>query len=159
MLLEWIFISKKQNYDGIIMYIARNKNGFLWLFNSEPVRKEHCFVTLSSFETWGCVALDRHLFPEVTWENSPQKVVLAKKDYLPNHERAEKLLMDEGFFYITSVHRDDLEAIGFDTSEVTDSRMKILAKQLRDDYCNQMFFLSLEILAEELGIPKKNKNQ
>lgn len=139
------------------MYVARNKNGFLWLFNSEPIREEHCFVSGSKFEPWHCIELSRHLFPEVTWENSPKKVVLVKEDYLPNLERAERLLMDEGFFHIASVHRDDLEEIGFDASEVTDKQMKSLAKQMADDYCNQLFHSSLDILAELNGIPKKQK--
>ena len=140
------------------MHVARNKNGFLWLFNSEPKREEQYFVSTSEFEPWHCVELSRHLFPEVTWENSPKRVAL-EEDYQSNHEKAENLLMSEGFFYITSVHRDDLEALGFDVSEVTDTQMKKLAKQMSDDYCNQLFHTSLEILAEELGIPKiKNQN-
>jgi len=140
------------------MYVARNKNGFLWLFNAEPTREEHCFVNMQNIDinTWNCVELNRHSFPEVTWENSPKKVVL-EEYHESNREKAEKLLVDEGFFYITSVHRNDLEGLGFDISEVTDDQMKILAKQMSNDYCNQLFHISLEILAEGLGIPKKEK--
>ena len=139
------------------MYVARNKNGFLWLFYSEPTREEHCFVSGSKFEPWHCIELSRHLFPEVTWENSPLKVTLEEESWQSNHDKAEKLLMSEGFFYITSVHRDDLEKLGFDVSQVTDKQMKSLAKQMADDYCNQLFHSSLDILAELNGIPKKQK--
>lgn len=70
---------------------------------------------------------------------------------------AGKLLEREGFFYITSVHRDDLEERGFDVSNVTDKQMRRLANQMSDDYCNQLFHESMEILAEGLGIPRKEK--
>lgn len=79
--------------------------------------------------------------------------------YQSNHEKAEKLLQKEGFFYITSVHRDDLETLGFDVSEVTDEEMKSLAKHMSNDYCEQLFHSSLEILAECMGIPKKKENE
>lgn len=70
---------------------------------------------------------------------------------------AEKLLERDGFFYVTSVHRDDLEERGFDVSNVTDKQMRRLANQMSDDYCNQLFHESMEILAEGLGIPRKEK--
>jgi hypothetical protein len=64
---------------------------------------------------------------------------------------------EEGYFVITRVHRDDLEAAGFDTSNVTDSQMEYLAKKMADDYLSQLFWSSLEIIAEDvLKIPKKN---
>ena len=69
------------------------------------------------------------------------------------------LLREEGFFYITSVHRDDLEAAEFDVSEVSDDQMERLAKLMRDDYCTQMFHESMEILAECLGFPKKEGDE
>lgn len=61
-----------------------------------------------------------------------------------------------GFFEITSVHRDDLESIGFDTTNVDDDTMKELASKMSDDYCEQLFWSSLEIIAEYLGIPKRD---
>lgn len=58
-------------------------------------------------------------------------------------------------FEISSVSRDDLDYIGFDTSEVSDETMEHLASKLGDDYCDQLFWTSLRIMAEHLGIPKK----
>lgn len=66
-----------------------------------------------------------------------------------------KLLERDGYFYITSVHRDDLETRGFDTSGVTDEEMRRLARKMGDDYCTQMFHESMEILAECMGFPKR----
>lgn len=65
--------------------------------------------------------------------------------------------MDNEFFPITSVSRDDLESKGFDTSEITDEQMKRLASKMADDYLEQMYWISMTIIAENLGFPKKSK--
>ena len=59
------------------------------------------------------------------------------------------------FFPITSVSRDDLEAKGFDTSDITDLQMEQLASRMADDYLEQMYWISMDIIAENLGFPKK----
>ena len=59
-------------------------------------------------------------------------------------------------FVITEVSREDLEEIGFDTSKVSDEAMERLARKLGDDYCEQLFWTSLEIIAEYLEIPKRD---
>ncbi len=61
------------------------------------------------------------------------------------------------FFPITSVSRDDLEAKGFDASNVDDATMELLASKMADDYLEQLYWISMEILAEYLGIPKKKE--
>ena len=59
-------------------------------------------------------------------------------------------------FKITSVTREDLEMRGFDTTNITDEQMERLARKMCDDYLEQMFWISLDIIAEDLiGIPKK----
>ena len=62
-------------------------------------------------------------------------------------------------FVITKVSREDLEEIGFDTSEVSDETMEYLAKKLGNDYREQLFWSSLEIIAEYLDIPKKESQE
>ena len=62
-------------------------------------------------------------------------------------------------FVISEVSREDLEEIGFDTSEVSDETMEYLARKLGDDYCEQLFWSSLEIIAEYLEIPKKEPRE
>lgn len=59
-------------------------------------------------------------------------------------------------FPITSLCRADLESIGFDTRAVDDATMQELAGKLADDYCEQLFWGSLKIIAEHLEIPKSN---
>lgn len=57
-------------------------------------------------------------------------------------------------FNITSVSREDLAHVGFDITNVSDETMEKLASKMADDYCDQMFWESMEIIAEYLGIPK-----
>ena len=67
---------------------------------------------------------------------------------MPNHAELN------AEFRITSVCRADLEGIGFDTALVDDGTMKELAEKLADDYCEQLFWGSLDIIADYLKIPK-----
>ncbi len=59
------------------------------------------------------------------------------------------------FFKIVSVHRNDLERIGYDTTNVDDPTMRRLASKMADAYCEMCFWIDLEIIAEAVGIPKK----
>jgi hypothetical protein len=61
----------------------------------------------------------------------------------------------EESFVVTKVSRADLDALGFDTSGVSDETMEYLAKKLENDYCEQLFWTSLETIAEYMEIPKK----
>jgi hypothetical protein len=62
---------------------------------------------------------------------------------------------NDGYFPITSVHRADLEEQGFDTSAVDDGTMRELADKMADAYCDQAYWIDLEIIADHLGIPHK----
>lgn len=61
--------------------------------------------------------------------------------------------MKNEYFEITSVSREDLEQAGFDTSKVDDATMKRLASKMADAYCDNGFWVDLEIIAEALEIP------
>lgn len=59
------------------------------------------------------------------------------------------------FFKITSISRDDLASKGFDITNISDITMKRLASKMADDYFNQLFWISMEIIAEEgFNIPR-----
>jgi hypothetical protein len=60
-----------------------------------------------------------------------------------------------GEFPITSVHRGDLDAAGFDGSTVDDATMIRLAEQMADAYVENAFWTDLDIIAEDLGIAKR----
>ena len=58
------------------LWIARDKDGSLWLYNAKPDKNSIMFTSvLLSNEEWSEeYPLDDNLFPEVTFENSPREV-------------------------------------------------------------------------------------
>jgi hypothetical protein len=58
-----------------------------------------------------------------------------------------------GAFPITSVARDDLESQGFDASNVTDEQMAEIADHMQDAYCDDAFWVELDVIADDMGIP------
>lgn len=62
-------------------------------------------------------------------------------------------------FEITSVSREDLEAAGFDASDVDDDTMERLADKMGDAYVSNGFWIDLPIIAEYLEIPKKGETE
>jgi len=61
-------------------------------------------------------------------------------------------------FKITYVTRADLEALGFNTTRVDEYMMKGLSWKLSRDYRDQLFWGSLAIIAEGMGIPIRKKH-
>lgn len=76
-------------------------------------------------------------------------------DYIPETDAVSDVSQRQEFFNITSVSWDDLDHVGFDTKNTDDSDLAALAGKMADDYCNQLFWDSLEIIAEILGFPRK----
>jgi len=66
----------------------------------------------------------------------------------------QRIEADLNYFPITYVHRDDLEAKGFNASKVDDDDMAELAGKLSNDYQEQLFWESLVIIADILNFPK-----
>ena len=72
------------------LYIARDKNGYLYLYNNKPIRTKEGTEFENNYDSEyedivykdyleidkGSIEIDSELFPEVTWENSPQQVKL-----------------------------------------------------------------------------------
>jgi hypothetical protein len=58
------------------MYVARDINGDLYLFNSMPERGRECWWAESGVDG-SYLRLDKSLFPDVTWETGPSAVSLA----------------------------------------------------------------------------------
>ena len=59
-------------------------------------------------------------------------------------------------FPISCLSRDDLHEIGYNPDKLTDEQMGVLAEKLGEDYCEQLFWISLESMANRLEIPKKS---
>lgn len=85
------------------------------------------------------------------------KAYLKAKTSLTLQERTLLQRLNAGYFPITSVSREDLQACGFDTRFITDSQMRDLAEKMANDYCEQLFGSSMEIIAEGLEFPRHPK--
>ncbi len=80
----------------------------------------------------------------------------------PTQEEKDLLLQLNGelpYFHITSVHRDDLLQVGFNGLCATDEQMGKIASKMSDDYCEQLFYLSLPIIADYAKVPIKKVKQ
>jgi hypothetical protein len=61
----------------------------------------------------------------------------------------------DGYFPITSVHRDDLEGLDYDVTGVDDATMLRLADKMADAYLDSAFWIDLPIIADHLKIPQR----
>lgn len=75
-------------------------------------------------------------------------------DFVINGDITEQDLITEDF-PITTVCRDDLESIGFDTTNVDDHTMQQLASRMSEAYCDSGFWYDLRENADYLNIPRK----
>lgn len=64
-------LSKK---EYINLWVARNLTGGLCMYCKKPIRSFVIFKLRDESENY--VRIDETLFPEITWENSPQKIKL-----------------------------------------------------------------------------------
>jgi len=59
------------------------------------------------------------------------------------------------WFVLTRVHRDDLDLAGFDSSNVSDDTMTKLVNQMCNAYLENGYWIDMEEIAVDLGIPRK----
>ena len=59
------------------MYLARDKNNDLYLFNELPYRGKECWWATSGVDG-SYLRLDNSLYSEVTWESDPLEVTISK---------------------------------------------------------------------------------
>lgn len=66
------------------MWIARDKNGTMWLYIDEPVRSSlfgrwEVDTEKSLLRSDDCMEIDGDLFPDLEWEDKPIEVELIRK--------------------------------------------------------------------------------
>lgn len=63
------------------MWIARDKDGSLWLYDEKPIREEKCSVWIneSNITDEGIGVLQPTMFPSLKWEDEPIEVDLLPK--------------------------------------------------------------------------------
>ena len=84
---------------------------------------------------------------------------IEEENTTPENEMSENIqiyLSENEDYPITSVCREDLKE-NFDIKNIDESTMKKLASKMADAYCDDGFWIDLEIIAEHLGIPKLKK--
>ena len=97
-----------------------------------------------------------HKFELDLIEKVLNKITFSDEDLKQDLELAKGAVRSQkGYFEITSVCREDLESIGYNTKEIGDSTMERLASKLADAYCDNGFWIDLPIIADNLEIPKK----
>ena len=65
----------------------------------------------------------------------------------------------EKSFVVAAITREDLDYLGFDTTNIDDSIMLELADKMHDDYLEQLYWQHMEqIASENLNLPRKRKN-
>ena len=115
---------------------------------------EDTYIMYASFRFENSPLVVRIVYGDVTEEIGYVEVRNTKE-----HEQMMHLAEIERMgkeFNITSVSREDLESRGFDTTNITDEQMEELARKMCDDYLEQMFWISLDIIAEDImGFKKK----
>lgn len=75
------------------LWIARDKDGSLYLWRNKPVRQND----EERFMYGGYTGeLIQDLYPEVTWENSPQEMELVSKEEYKRLKEIEKTHKKEG---------------------------------------------------------------
>ena len=65
--------TEKGEMTTMIMWVARDKDGTLVLFNGEPIKEE----SVGRWDTYspdGSMVIDRKSFPEITWDGEPKEV-------------------------------------------------------------------------------------
>lgn len=63
------------------MWVARDKDGSLWLYNEKPTREEKssCWINKSSITNEGIGTLQLTMFPDLKWEDEPIEIELIRK--------------------------------------------------------------------------------
>lgn len=70
------------------LWIARDEIGCLYLYNKPPRLENSYFLPQKGYD---CLSLDSELFPEITFENSPQEVEIV----LPKTHNKVWLMMQQ----------------------------------------------------------------
>lgn len=85
-----------------------------------------------------------------------QRLDSLKKNLQDAIEEEKKKMTPKESWVISELSREDLEGLDYDTSNITDDEMERLAGKLGDDYCEQLFWTSLKVLADEyFEFPRK----
>ena len=82
-----VITKEKKPKNNVHFYIARNKNGTLWLFMGKPFRYEDSFIGNSdklvfvlTYRNFNYLGLNENDYANLKWENEPIEVYLNLKN-------------------------------------------------------------------------------
>ena len=78
----------KEPSNKVHFYIARDKDGSLWLYIGKPFRKDTtfntrisgCLINLNHRDVFKYFGLNEHNFDNIKWEDDPLEVFITLKD-------------------------------------------------------------------------------
>ena len=104
------------------MWIARDKDGTLRLFDNIPVKHGEGYWT--SQRGYNDIELDSRLFSEVTWENSPKKVELVEENLV---EKACKWLNDNLYTTYDMFNNTGIDSVdGYTVEKLIEEFKKVM---------------------------------
>lgn len=79
-------IRRAEPRNKVHFYVAREKNGTLWLYMGKPIKKEHFYVIcnygiiIASVDRFSGYGLDKNDYANLKWEDEPVEVFLNLED-------------------------------------------------------------------------------
>lgn len=92
----------------------------------------------------------------VQWTIKKAEDCLKTVQLKSHREMACEVLMEDGAYFITSVSREDVESLGFDTSDLTDAQMAHFADKMANCYLENCYWESIDGLACHYCLPCKD---
>ena len=79
-------IRRTEPRNKVHFYVARDKNGTLWLYMGKPIKKENFYVIcnygiiIASVDRFSGYGLDKNDYANLKWEDEPVEVFLNLED-------------------------------------------------------------------------------
>lgn len=76
----------KKSENKVRFYVAREKNGTLWLYMGKPIKKEHFYVIcnygiiIASVDRFSGYGLDKNDYTNLKWGDEPVEVFINLED-------------------------------------------------------------------------------
>ena len=73
-------IRRTEPRNNVHFYVARDKDGKLWLYIGEPIRSDTAFVSVLNIDlthrNFQCLGLNKNDYDSLKWEDEPVEVFL-----------------------------------------------------------------------------------
>lgn len=77
-------IKLRKPRNKVHFYVARDKDGKIWLYIGEPIRADTAFVSVLNidltYHNFHCLGLNKNDYANLKWEDEPVEVFLNMED-------------------------------------------------------------------------------